>query len=463
MLEKLIVAAPGGGASAVAISAAGGAAIRDAVVIGADGSGLSITNGSANELVRSTVLAAAASGRAVEMQLGTSPANLSIDSSVLSGGASGVGLFVKTGVGTLPLGGAGSANITARHVTIAGSATAISLDSSDAAGLLSPVGNIAVTVRDAIVLGSNPAVTNPGLLVLPPNTASLSLTRTDQTSAPEALFANPARRNYHLRADAPVIDKGQVTASDSPTDVDSQPRTSGAASDLGADEFVNSPPTAKIAMKTPSPRAGQPITLDGSESSDREAGIGGPITEYRWTFGDGVTQTTTTPTVEHAYGGPGAVVAELVVADRNGGVSAPASVSFQLANATPPTVLITKPKPSAKIALRTKQRKRAKITFSGTAKAEAGIRNVVLTIEKLGTSKKTCTWLDKKQGLIKGVCSRPVLINAKISPGTWSYTVASSIRLTKGSYRVSVYGVDASGSFGNTAPTRSRIVRFTLR
>ena len=189
--------------------------------------------------------------------------------------------------------------------------------------MLSPVGNIAVTVRDSIVLGSNPATTNPGLLVLPPNTASLSLTRTDQTSTPDALFANPGRRNYHLRADAPVIDKGQVTASDSPTDVDGQPRTSGAASDLGADEFVNTPPTAKIAMKTPSPRAGQPVTLDGSESSDRDAAIGGPITEYRWTFGDGVTQKTTTPTVEHAYGGPGAVVAELVVADGKGGGQRP--------------------------------------------------------------------------------------------------------------------------------------------
>ena len=56
-----------------------------------------------------------------------------------------------------------------------------------------------------------------------------------------------------------------------------------------------------------------------------------------------------------------------------------------------------------------------------------------------------------------------MLINAKLNAGTWRYTVASSIKLTKGSYRVSVYGVDSSGAFGNTAPTRSRIVRFTLK
>ena len=69
----------------------------------------------------------------------------------------------------------------------------------------------------------------------------------------------------------------------------------------------------------------------------------------------------------------------------------------------------------------------------------------MLTIEKLGTSKKTCTWVDKRKGLVKTPCAKPVLINAKLADGKWSYTVASKIKLTKGSYRVSAYGTDASG------------------
>ena len=156
-----------------------------------------------------------------------------------------------------------------------------------------------------------------------------------------------------------------------------------------------------IELKTAVPRTGQPVTFDGSASTDRETAIGGPIAEYRWTFGDGVSVTTTTPTVEHTYSREGALVAQLVVVDRQGAASTPAAVPVRLAPGTVPTVVITKPKANAKLALLAKKRKgakqraRAKIAFAGTAKAAAGVKSVVLTIEKLGTSKKTCTWVDK--------------------------------------------------------------------
>ena len=52
---------------------------------------------------------------------------------------------------------------------------------------------------------------------------------------------------------------------------------------------------------------------------------------------------------------------------------------------------------------------------------------------------------------MKTPCAKPVLINAKLANGRWSYTVASKIKLTKGSYRVSAYGTDGSGGFGNAA------------
>ena len=471
VLQKLIVATGAGGGPAVAATGAAGVAVRDAVLISADGPGMSITGGAGNALTRSSVLAAAAGGVGVDVALGTAGASLTIDSSIISGGARATGLAVTTGTGNGTLLSAGSATVTARHLTIAGAGTAIALDSSRTTGLISAQGNIAMTATDSIVQGATLRKNNAGLLGLvgQPNTASLTLTRTDQTSTPEALFVNPAKRNYHLRADAPAIDKGQVTADDSPTDVDGQPRSAGAASDLGADEFVNTGPTAAIAVKTPSPRATIAIAFDGSGSLDREAGLGGGIAEYRWTFGDGSTQTTAVPTVEHIYPRAGNVVAQLVVVDRQGAASEPATAPLALASGTAPTVVITRPKPAAAIALLVRKRKgekrgrRAKISFAGTAKAAAGVKTVVVSIEKIGTTKKTCTWLDKRKGLVKAPCAQPVLINARLQPGAWNYTVASSIKLARGSYRVSAYGTDNGGAFGNSAPAKRRIVRFTLK
>jgi len=469
VLQKLIVAAPAGSGPAVAAGGSAGVAVRDAVLLSADGPGLSITGGTANELTRSSVLAAAADGRGVDVALGTAATNLTIESSIVSGGANGVGLAVKTGIGTLVT--AGSATVTARHLTIAGAVTAVALDSSAATGLLSAQGNIAVSATDSIVLGATAAKNNAGLLapLVPPNTASLTLTRTEGSAAPQALFVNAGRRNYHLRADAPVIDKGQLTAGESATDLDGQPRRAGAASDLGADEFVNAGPTAAVTVKTAAPRATIPVAFDGSGSLDREAGLGGGIAEYRWTFGDGTTATTPVPTVEHIYAKAGTVLAQLVVVDRQGGVSEPASTPVKLENGTAPAVVITRPKANATVALLAKRRKgqrrrpRANIRFAGTAKAAAGVKSVVLTIEKIGTTKKTCTWLDKKKGLVKKPCAKPVFVGAKVVRGTWSYSVAGKIKLSRGRYRVSAYGTNSAGAFGNSASAKRRIVRFRLK
>ncbi len=474
VLQRLIVAAQAGTGAAVVASGTAGTAIRDAVLLSADGPGLAISGGAGNQLTRSAVLVAADNGMAVSMALGAASAALTIDSSVISGGASGIGLAVKTGVGTLV--SAGSATISARHVTIAGAATGIWLDSSAATGLLSAQGNSAVTASDSIVQGSTPIKTNAGLIgILAANTATLTLARTDQTTPPDALFVSAARRNYHLRADAPVIDQGQVSAGDSTTDLDGQPRVAGPASDLGADEFGNTPPTAMIDLKTAMPRLGRPVTFDGSGSSDRDSAIGGPIAEYRWTFGDGISEITTTPTVEHTYAREGALVAQLVVVDRQGATSLPVAVPVRLAPGTVPTVTISKPKAKAKLRLfvtqrtRTKQGKtskkrvRAKLPFSGSARAAAGVQSVVLKIEKLGTSRTNCTWLDRRKGLVKRPCAKPVHITAGLRSGRWSYTTARALKLRRGHYRVMVYGTDRSGGFGNAAPSRKRIVRFTLR
>jgi hypothetical protein len=285
-----------------------------------------------------------------------------------------------------------------------------------------------------------------------------------------------------------VIDKGQVTPADSATDVDGQPRENGAASDLGADEFVNGTPTASFAVKTPNPRSSQPTTFDASASTDREGAFGGGIAQYRWTFGDGTTETTTTPTVNHTYAGEGGVAVQLVVVDRQGGSSAPATVGLKITDGTPPVVVITSPRPDRTFGATTTAtktvtengvkrkvttRKRARIGFGGRAKDPSGVTAVYVTLQRLAKAtsakasaakkkKKSCVWLDPKRGLIIRSCDKPVLIKARVRSGKWAYVVGSKLSFGAGSYRVSAYGTDGAGAFGNSAPKRRRVVRFKL-
>jgi hypothetical protein len=499
LLRRVIVAPSAASSPAVAVTGSAGVAVRDAFLLSQRGAGMAISSGT-NEITRSTVVSGAASGAAVDVQTGTAPVGLLLSSSILNGGASGSGLLVRTGVGSLLPGSAGAATITARHVTIAGAANSIALDASRAGALPlgAPAGSIVATVTDSIVHGATPRSTNAGISgLVPPNEATLSLSRTDESTADAQLFVSPARHNFHLRADAPVIDKAQVTTGDSATDVDGQPRVSGAASDLGADEFVNGTPTAVLAVRTPNPRSTQVTTFDGSESTDREGAIGGGIVEYRWNFGDGSTATTTTPTVDHTYNGVGGVAVQLVVVDRQGGVSAPAVAGVKVTDGTPPQVIITSPRANRTFPLmrtttktvtrkgvkrKVRTRSRARIGFGGTAKDPSGVTTVFVTLQRLAkapakkkSSKrgakasaaqakpKTCTWLDAKQGFVDRACDKPILVKAKVRRGKWAYIVPKKVRFGAGNYRVSAYGTDGAGAFGNVAPKNRRVIRFQLR
>ncbi len=57
-------------------------------------------------------------------------------------------------------------------------------------------------------------------------------------STPAQLFENLAANDYHLSSTSPAIDKG-ASLSDVPTDLEGQPRPSGAAYDVGAYEYVS--------------------------------------------------------------------------------------------------------------------------------------------------------------------------------------------------------------------------------
>jgi CSLREA domain-containing protein/LPXTG-motif cell wall-anchored protein len=85
----------------------------------------------------------------------------------------------------------------------------------------------------------------------------------------------------------------------------------------------SSPPTAAFAASTSG--TSHQWAFDGSTSS---AVAPASVASYHWTFGDGATQVTTTPTTDHVYPDDSSRTASLVVVDSNG-VSSP-SVSHDL-------------------------------------------------------------------------------------------------------------------------------------
>jgi plastocyanin len=96
----------------------------------------------------------------------------------------------------------------------------------------------------------------------------------------------------------------------------------------------DTPPTASFSITPASPTVGQPVTLDGSASRDSD---GDTIATYRWDFGDGSTNTSTTSTVAHSYASPGVMTVKLVVVDSHGTQSA-AAVKTVTVGRPPPAV-----------------------------------------------------------------------------------------------------------------------------
>ena len=224
------------------------------------------------------------------------------------------------------------------------------------------------------------------------------------------------------------------------------------------------------------------MLFDASGSTDRESGIGGEIVKYRWSFGDGQSAETTTPQTNHTYNGEGSVVATLSVVDKQGAASEAASATLKIVDGSGPAVAITKPfnkqklkrlrtttKTVTKAGKKTRVRRTGltPITIAGTATGKSGVKGVQITVEKLGNAKPTaksqCTWLDPRKGLIKRACVKPVLIKPALRQGTWRYNPLKKLKkgLRAGTYRVSAYGTDSAGTFGNSAP-RNKVITFKL-
>ncbi len=98
---------------------------------------------------------------------------------------------------------------------------------------------------------------------------------------------------------------------------------------------VNLAPVAQVsANPINSPQLGTIYTFSGAGSSDPDNNL--PLT-YSWDFGDGTTDTTTSPTIMHQYTSPGAKTVTLVVKDSGSPRSTSAAATTQVfpGNAAP--------------------------------------------------------------------------------------------------------------------------------
>jgi hypothetical protein len=447
-ISRSLVANATGGTAHTSPAILGGPAnsvnLSDSLVISGAGEGPALTLGggdtAASRIVRSTILAVTSGQDAVQARSTTAGAKqLVIDSSVLSGGASGASLRAGTS-NALPGAAVGDLTVSAVHATIAGAATAIAADAA-ADGGLSPVGSVAVTAERSIVRGTTTTATCTGC-PLAPNTATVATSGSDTSAAD--VFVSAATKNFRLRADAPDIDKaGGAVAGESDRDFEGQPRVVGAASDLGADEFLNQAPVGRLATP-PGTRQPDPVTFDASASSDPEAGSGGGIAGYHFDFGDGTGADSPTPAATHTYARPGAYGATVTVTDAQGlAGAASAPVAVQITDGVAPTVRITSPRNRGRLRLRTKRHKLAPIRFSGSAADDTAVASVALTLRQVVKRRHK---------------PKPRTFRASVRQGIWTYKLKRGVKLRKGSYELRATAVDAAGNVSKAAK-----VRFTLK
>jgi PKD repeat protein len=419
----------------VTFSGSGGK-VQDLGILSTVGTALQFSGGGDAQVLRSTIATTSAGGTALATVAGPADTGrtLAVDSTVLYG---------KTALSASYSAPAllSSTTVNARHVTAIGNLTA---DKS-----LSPTSGLTFTVLDSIVRGT---VGSGVTAATDRNSVAANSSDNGQ------LFVNFSKFNFHLRADAPVIDKGQLTSGESDKDIDGQARVNGSASDYGADEFVNRAPTAKLTAPTGPVRQGIAATFSADGSTDPEGAAGGGIATYQWDFGDGTTDTTTTPSASHAFPARQAYTVTLRVTDKQGATSDPVTVSVTTIDGTAPTVTIGQPGVKQRINLyKKKSKKRQRVVFFGTAADDTAMGAVALALRKVATKNGVCSWFDGKKSLKSASCTAPVILTAKLTNGQWRYTLPLGAKLPRGPYQLTAIAVDASGLAG---PAQSVAFRF---
>jgi hypothetical protein len=134
----------------------------------------------------------------------------------------------------------------------------------------------------------------------------------------------------------------------------------------------------------------------------------------------------------------------------------------------PPSVTVTSPR-AGQVVRRPSRGVQRRVVLSGRATDPSGVQAVALTIQRLalpssGGRAKVCDWVLQSGGTQARSCATPPTLFATVgSRGAWSYELPRAIPLPPGRYRISAYGADGTGLFGNLAPRVRRVVTFRLR
>jgi PKD repeat protein len=412
------------------------------------------------------------------------------DDAILVGGAQGAGVRVTND--TSGLSAPGEITLTLRHDTITGAKNGIVLDNTPAT--LQQAGPITATVTSSIVHEPSVAKGSAGLPPLIPaapvtlafdhsdtpgvasadTNANATVTNTagQYTADANQLFG----KNLHLRADSTAIDKGAAPAGDeSQTDIDGQPRVNGPSSDIGADEFYDSPPKAALTVSDANPQQNAPVTFT-STSTDPDPGDA--LTQYFFDFGDGSPVVTTDqPSVSHAYSAIGTYTAKLAVKDKFGAFSDVASATVKVRDGAPPVVKITAPADKSKLHLNPKAKKRRKghkkpkqprplpLTILGTVSDATGVQEVDVAITYRKTAKaKTCKQYTGK-AFAKAACDKLTFVKARLNGQGWQLVTRKGLRLRPGRYELRARGIDTVGNAGGTVfdAAAGSLVRVTVK
>ncbi|HXF05007.1 MAG TPA: right-handed parallel beta-helix repeat-containing protein, partial [Blastocatellia bacterium] len=139
--------------------------------------------------------------------------------------------------------------------------------------------------------------------------AEMRFSNDGQTWSPWEPFATE-KANWDLSQFGGNADSGRKTVSAQVRD-----RAGNVASLSAQIEYIRlQPPTARFTVTPQSPRPAQRVTFDASASSSPN----GAITRYGWNFGDGSTQETNQPAVQHTYASEGRYKVRLTVTDAFG-------------------------------------------------------------------------------------------------------------------------------------------------
>ncbi|WP_354702021.1 hypothetical protein DSM112329_02367 [Paraconexibacter sp. AEG42_29] len=489
-------------------------AVNDAVVISGVGNGpaLGITGSDTtgatpapNTVLRSSLIASNPAADALSFTSAagsTTKKALEVDTTILLGGGNASGVKVASLTSGTPTDSAGDLTATFKHVTISGAGKPFFVDAG-AAALGTAVGNIAVTFERSIVQGKAPGTVKAftpllGLLGAA-STADVTIknsdtdtgaftqagggkgkitkTDSDGNTAPSGLFADPAKLNYNLRIDAPVIDKGGAfVQGESTTDVAGVDRRT-ITTDLGAYEFVNHAPVAGATTNTVKPKQNEVVTFDASKSFDFDPGD--RIVSYKWFFGDTQVAETTTPTTTHAYSVLGIFNPTVTAVDTKG-LESPAGkiATLVVGDGAAPVVGVSKPSRGGSYAITVKSRVGGKIKnvfdkdllkkviFAGKATDASGIKFVQISIQRLAigsatvpASPKTCVFLGTNKTTFQTAsCKKPIFFTVANKDGVFSYHLKSTVRPKAGKYQLAVLAVDGADVLSNAFT-----VPFTLK